>query len=123
MYKLDFKIAIDYVKDGDYGAACAEALVILYAATLEGKNFEAQLARQLISEIERRIQKEFGELAKKLGLRVSPGNIHFLMREHSPHIVNLLRIMEKTHSEDGIRELIEEYKARIYPYRYDPEFK
>ena len=116
MYKLDFKIAIDYVKDGDYGAACAEALVILYAATLEGKNFEAQLARQLISEIERRIQKEFGELAKKLGLRVSPGNIHFLMREHLPHIV-------KMRSEEDNGKLLEEYKARIYPYRYDPEFK
>ena len=34
MYKLDFKIAIDYVKDGDYGAARAEALAILCAATV-----------------------------------------------------------------------------------------
>ncbi len=117
VYQQSFKIALGYLREKDYGRALAETLIILGMASIEKKSFEAKVAKQLMSEIERHIENEFDKYATMLGLKVTAGNKRWLMREHSLHLVEYSKIIDKMNSEEGSKSFPEEFRARIYPLR------
>ena len=87
-YKTELDKAVDYAMIGDFGQALVCTFRVYAEASLVSPDQDAKrVSVQLISKLNKIVEIEFNEYAKRKGIKVSPHNRNSLMNEHSRHYV------------------------------------
>lgn len=88
---------IETMGRGDYGTALFAATVYSAIARIEKEEGEKKGFTDLKSRIEILIETDFTEnYAQRLGLTVTPENKENLLREHSPHYIRFIELINHT---------------------------
>ena len=85
-YTLELNRAVDLVLNRDYGQAMYIALKIYVSAAKVNPDDEAKKkSLTLLSNLDRLIEIEFDEFARRKGIKINYKNKKALMRKHSKH--------------------------------------